>query len=272
MKKTITGRMDDWPLLRSEKLNTHGQERMFSDVNRKLAPGDGMYDNNDSYYLEVGASALQFVHLSLSAADRKASEIKVVLDYACGFGRVLRWLCAAFPEAQIVAADADPKAVSAVSQLFDVTSFTLDRTLTEEIGNNFDLIWVGSLATHLPQEGLEALVLRLGALLSIKGVLVLTTHGSYVADRIARAEKTYGLDSAGISTLISGYECEGYGFASYPQQKSYGIAVCKTSRLLQMLESAKLYPILYRERAWVRHQDCVAAVRAPSPGPPLDRG
>jgi SAM-dependent methyltransferase len=253
----------DWPLLNSEKVNTHGQERIFPDVNRTIAPGDGMYDGNDSYYLEVGASALQFVHRSLTAAGRAASEIRAVLDYACGFGRVVRWFCAAFPQAQIVAADADPQAVVAVKQLFDVTSFTLDRTLTEDIGSNFDLIWVGSLATHLPEADLKDLLLRLASLLSVDGVLILTSHGCYVADRIARAEKTYGLDSAGFRTLINGYEREGYGFGAYPQQKSYGIAVCKASRLVQLLDSAKLHPILYQERGWVRHQDCVAAVKAP---------
>ena len=57
------------------------------------------------------------------------------------------------------------------------------------------MIWVGSLAKHLPEDGVKALVLRLDSLISINGVLVLTTLGSYVADRIARAEKPYGLDS-----------------------------------------------------------------------------
>ncbi len=86
MKKTDTGDMDDWHILRSEQVNTHAQDRVFPAVNRKLAPGDGMYDGNDTFYLEVGASALQFVRLSLAAVDRKAKEINAVLDYACGFG------------------------------------------------------------------------------------------------------------------------------------------------------------------------------------------
>jgi hypothetical protein len=37
---------------------------------------------------------------------------------------------------KIVAADANPKAAAVVSQLFDVTSLTLDRMLTEEIPSN----------------------------------------------------------------------------------------------------------------------------------------
>ncbi len=178
--------------------------------------------------------------------------------------RVLRWLCAAFPQAQIVAADANAKAVAAVRQLFDVTSFTLDLSLKENIGSNFDLIWVGSLATHLPEDSLVALLGRLNSLLSSNGLLVVTMHGSYVADRIARAEKTYGLDPDGRMSLISAYQNNGYGFSAYPKQQSYGIAVCTASKLMSLLESARIHPILYQERGWARHQDCVAGVKTKS--------
>ena len=248
-------------LLSPEKVKLHGQERIFATVNRTLAPGDGMYKGNDAYYLEAGASALRLVHHALAAGRRNVGQVRHVLDYACGFGRVLRWLQAGFPLARIVAADANPKAVNAVKEVFDVDAFVLDLSLREEIGGEFDLIWVGSLATHLPENQLRAVIVRLGSLLSPRGLVVATTHGPYVANRIASGEKAYGLDPKGIAGLLSAYEHSGYGFSAYPKQQSYGIAVCTASKLMSLIETANLCAVLYQERGWMSHQDCVAIAK-----------
>ncbi len=242
----------------------HGQEQFLDTINRTVAPGDGMYGGNDAYYLEVGADSLCLVRQALAVAGRNPSQIKRVLDYACGFGRVLRWLQAGFPQARIVAVDADPKAVRAVQEIFDVDGFVLDLSLQEEIGDEFDLIWVGSLATHLPEEQLTATIARLASLLSARGLLVATTHGPYLAKRLARGEKTYGLDKEGIGNLTRGYESTGYGFSAYPKQESYGIAIYTASKRMALIEGANLEPVFYQERGWVHHQGCVAMIKKSS--------
>jgi SAM-dependent methyltransferase len=228
----------DQAMLRSEHVRLHGQDGVFPLVNKMLATGDGMYDGGDAYYLEVGANALKLIHQALSAAGRSVSDITRVLDYACGFGRVLRWLRAGFPLAHIVAADADARAIKAVQEIFNVDSVALDRSLTEKLGGDFDLIWMGSLATHLPETQLKPLIARLSSLLSARGVLVFTTHGPCVARRIATGEKLYNLDPEGAALIVA-------------------------ARLLSLVEEAGLQPIFYQERGWVKHQDCIAATRAP---------
>lgn len=250
---------NDWHLLQTANAKLRGEEQILAGVDRRVAPDDGMYNGNDAYYLEVGANALQLIHLALATGGRPAVQIKRVLDYASGFGRVLRWLRAGFPSAQIVAADADKKAVGAIKKIFDVDAFVLDRSLQEDIGRDFDLIWMGSLATHLPQEQLEALFGRLSSLLSARGIVVATTHGPYVANRIATGEKNYGLDAPGMSKILREYAATGFGFSPYPKVESYGISVCTASKVMSIIENAELRPIFYRERAWVRHQDCIAA-------------
>jgi SAM-dependent methyltransferase len=250
-------------ILQPEDAKLHGQERYLEAINRTVAPGDGMYKGDDAYYLGVGANALRLVRQALAAAGRDAGQIKRLLDYACGFGRVLRWLQAGFPQARLVAADTDSKAVFAVQEIFAVDAFVLDLNLQEEIGREFDLIWIGSLATHLPEDQLRTIIARLGSLLSAKGLMVATAHGPYVANRIARGEKTYGLDPAGVARLVTEYRRDGYGFSAYPSQRSYGVSVCTASKLMSLLEGVGLQPIFYRERGWVRHQDCVAMLRAP---------
>jgi len=250
------------PMLHSEHVRLHGQDLVFPLVNKTVAVGDGMYGGRDAYYLEVGANALELIHSALSAAERTAKDITRILDYACGFGRVLRWLRAGFPQAHIVAADADPNAIRAVREIFNVDTIVLDRSLTENLGGEFDLIWMGSLATHLPEAQLKPLLARLRSLLSTRGILVFTTHGPFVVKRIATGEKLYGLDPQGLALILADYQRTGYGFSPYPKQASYGISVCTAAKLLSLVEDSGLQPILYHERGWVKHQDCVAAIRA----------
>ena len=129
--------------LQSATLRLHGQERVFGTVNRTLATDDGMYAGNDAYYLEVGANALHLILHALAVSDRDLDKVQRILDYACGFGRVLRWLQAGFPRARITAVDADQKATSAVKEIFEVDTHTLNLSLQEDFGVEFDLIWVG---------------------------------------------------------------------------------------------------------------------------------
>jgi SAM-dependent methyltransferase len=250
-----------WHLLQPANAKLHGEEGVLAGVERRVVPRDGMYKGDDNQYLEVGANALHLIRLAFEADNRSIAQIERVLDYACGFGRVLRWLRAAFPSARIVAADTDARAVDAVRQLFDLDAVKLDRSLQENIGQDFDLIWMGSLATHLPQAQLKAVFARLASLLSRGGILVATTHGPYVAERIATGERLYGLDTQGVAELLNEYKRSGYGFSPYPKRKDYGITVCTASKLIAMIEDAALRPIFYQERAWARHQDCIAAAR-----------
>ena len=248
-------------MLRSDHVRLHGQDAVFQHVNKTVAAGDGMYDGKDAYYLEAGANALWLIRHALSAAERQISDITRILDYACGFGRVLRWLRAGFPLARTVAADADPNAVRAVRELFDVDSIVLDKSLTEKLGENFDLIWIGSLATHLPEIQLKALISRLSLLLAPRGVLVFTTHGPCVARRIATGEKLYGLDPQGVTIMLAEYQSFGYGFSPYPKKTSYGISICTGAKLFSLVQEGGLQPIFYQARGWVKHQDCIAATR-----------
>jgi SAM-dependent methyltransferase len=251
----------NWHLLQPIEPQLYGEEKIFERVERRVAPGDGMYKGNDNQYLEVGANALHLIRLAFEADNRSAAQIERILDYACGFGRVLRWLRAAFPSARIVAADTDARAVAAVQQLFDLDAVRLDRSLQENISQDFDLIWMGSLATHLPQDQLKALFARLTSLLAWGGILVATTHGPYVVQRIATGERLYNLDQQGVAELLNEYKRSGYGFSPYPKQKHYGITVCTASKLMAIIEDAALRPIFYQERAWARHQDCIAAAK-----------
>lgn len=68
----------------------YDQASVFDRVDRRIVPGDTMWDHNDSHYFSVGASALSIVMRALTVAGRAPGTIGAVLDYACGHGRVAR--------------------------------------------------------------------------------------------------------------------------------------------------------------------------------------
>ncbi len=76
-----------------------------------VAPNDTMLVNTSlreaQHYFSVGRGALFLVQQALLAADNEAPGR--ILDFPCGHGRVLRWLRAKWPDAEISAADIDGK-------------------------------------------------------------------------------------------------------------------------------------------------------------------
>jgi len=244
----------------AHNVNLYGQDAIYPDVIRIIPAGDSMYDGSTEYYFQCGASALSAIRSVLNAAGTPPSRIKSVLDYASGYGRVLRWLKAGFPAADILAMDTDVKALAAVSEILDVDTKIADVHLLERIERKFDLIWCGSLITHLPIEFSRRALGYFSEHLASGGVCVFTVHGPYVAERIRRREKLYGLSQDGINKLLSGYDAEGYGFGPYPDSENYGISVTTEQHILEILEAAGMKPVFFESRGWVGHQDVAGAV------------
>src|SRR5262245_54325854 len=78
------------------------QEKALLDrVSLKIHGNDGMYvPFHAQHYLSVGLSAIRCIEdvLHRSQGDRG---IRCILDFPCGYGRILRFLRARFPDAEI---------------------------------------------------------------------------------------------------------------------------------------------------------------------------
>ena len=101
-------------------------------------------------YLTAGLSASRSIQASLDAAGKVISGGSV-LDFPCGYGRVLRFLKEMFPDSTIVASDIESEAVEFCQRAFAVQGYlsTSARSLkTLSLPWKFDLIWCGSLITH----------------------------------------------------------------------------------------------------------------------------
>ena len=108
-------------------------------------------------------------------------EAIAVLEFACGYGRILRHLVARFSPDRVTASDIDPDALSFVAAEFGVA--TLQSVADPDAidwPQRFDLIVVPSLFSHLPDRSFARWIGALYGLLAPRGVLAFSVHGDHV--------------------------------------------------------------------------------------------
>ena len=132
----------------------------------------------------------------------------------------------AFPRAHFTACDLNRAGVDFCVENFGATGDYSDPE-PGKIGlkGPYDLIWSGSLLTHL-DEGPYVEFLRLFArLLEPGGVFVATTHGRRIAGRMRAGTHTYKLAPEALPGVVAHTTRRGFGYADYPETGGYGISV-----------------------------------------------
>ena len=239
-------------------------QRMLG-VSEEICPGDTMFGDNIDHYVHVGRSALRCVMLVMLAAGK--DEFSNILDLPCGYGRVTRALRAAFPAAALTACDTERDGVD-----FCVRAFGVQGVYGEAMPNPtalrgpFDLIWCGSLLTHLDAPRWVEFLRVFDALLSDDGVLVFTTHGRRVADWMRTGHSTYGLAPDALAEVLRGCDRDGFGYRDYSHSTEYGISVATPAWAYRQLEQVPALRLLtYSEAAWDNHQDAIGCARTALP-------
>ena len=228
-------------------------------VNRKISPNDEMFIGNEIHYFDVGESALHVIETALFAARRQKSTIKKILDLPCGHGRVMRFLQKAFPEAQLTACDLNQNGVE-----FCATTFgALPVVSCEDVDaiplqGEFDLIWCGSLLTHLSEEKCAAFLRLFQRLLGHCGILVFTTHGKHYERELASGKNPHGINDQQIAELLSGYRQRGFSYVDYSAESAYGFSLVHPSFVAAHLVDHPGWRLLgYQETGWDKRQDVI---------------
>jgi SAM-dependent methyltransferase len=146
------------------------------------------------------------------------------------------------------------------------SSLNLDEVSLQQ---SFDLIWCGSLVTHLNERGILSLLRLFHRQLRTGGLLIFTTHGDFVPGRILRREFDYGLTLEQINRIGASYPETGYGYEDYPGEKEYGASVTDYGVSLtspdwirrRVAEVGGLREVYFKERGWDDHQDVFGFVR-----------
>ena len=232
-------------------------------VSREIAPDDEMFYGNTDHYFDVGESALHCINTALFAARRETSSIQSILDLPCGHGRVMRFLRKAFPEAQLTACDLHRDGIEFCAKAFGAVP-VLSKVEVESIPltGNFDLIWCGSLLTHLPQERCAAFLRLFQRLLPPGGILVFTMQGRHSESELANGKHQYGLNPTQIADLLRDYRQKGFGYVDYASGSGYGISLALPSFVLENFVQRPEWQLLgYHENGWDKRQDVISVRR-----------
>ena len=234
---------------------------LLARVESRISYEDGMYKGDGAHYFRVGLDAIRCIEEALAAAHITA--VKSILDFPCGYGRVLRFLVRRFPAARVTACELMPDAVRFCAQTFNAvpaqSAYELD---TLSLGATYDLIWCGSLVTHLDARRTQALLRFFARHLASGGLLLFTTHGDFVAGRVLDMADFYGLHRPDIPALIASYRQTGHGYLDYPEQPGYGVSLTAPAWVRAEAQAVgTLREVYFRARGWDEHQDVYGFVR-----------
>jgi SAM-dependent methyltransferase len=230
----------------------------LDEVDKEISVNDAMYDE---WYWDVGGSAVQVILAAIMSSY--VHKVEHVLDLPCGHGRVLRHLVRMFPQARMYACDLDEDGVTYCADRFGAVPVLSEPDLTRvDFGVTFDLIWVGSLFTHVSEEQCVAWLKHLAGFLSPFGIIVATMHGRWSETVNAKAPYI-GPDR--WNEIMAGYRQRGYGYADYVQDEAsqhtpsnYGVSIARPRAMMRLLEQVEGVRIFsYNERAWADHQDVI---------------
>lgn len=231
----------------------------FSNIKvcKEIDPQDEMFAGNEFHYFSVGQSALKNILIALLSVK---IQLNSILDLPCGHGRVLRYIAAKFPESKITACDLNHQGVDFCVKTFAAKGIYSSKNIqTLNLGDTYDLIWCGSLLTHIDQKTFNEWLHFFSRHLKEKGVVLFTAHGRLSFQKMNSGDYQYNLDTVGINSCLKGYQEVGYGYANYPNSSDYGISLSSPSWVVKRIESfAEFHLISFAERAWDNHQDVVA--------------
>ena len=224
-------------------------------------------------YVQAGRSGMDAVRRGLEACGRSPAELGAVLDLGCGFGRVLRYMCREVEPERITACDLDRRAVAFCAAELGVKPLVSEPDLRRVAFETYDLVWSGSLLTHLPESASDAFLSLLPRILRPGGVAVVSFHGEHSLGALGNL---YGGDHADEAEEIRrevetcGFSYRAYGEASvgYERTSDYGMAWHRWDYLQRRcveLCADSLEAVTHFPRGWDDHHDVAVLRRSETP-------
>jgi SAM-dependent methyltransferase len=236
-------------------------------VDETISPEDWIHARAPERYYSTGRTTIRRVRLA-QLQTRKA-EVRRILDFGSGYGRILRQLKAAYPDAHLAACDIQRDAVDFCAETFGAERvYAADDPGETRLDGEFDLIWVGSLFTHLAAPRWDSLLDLLERSLERDGLLLFTTQGRFIRDQIA--ERTWqdaygrpiwvnwGVSEEQLDQVVADYDRDGFGYLEWSAlDRQYGTSIATPAWVLGRLQRRPGFEILsYWERGW-KPQDLV---------------
>ena len=156
-------------------------------MSTRIHPRDQMLRHSLRHFHEVNRSVSQYFNVALQQHNAAQQAFRLVLgaprathrllDFACGYGRLLRFLTLSVEPIQIWASEIQSDAVDFAAAEFGVHGVLSAMDPQHfDLGIQFDFIWVASLFSHLPRELFHGWLARLVSLTTPDGIVCFSVH------------------------------------------------------------------------------------------------
>lgn len=246
---------------------------------------DEMFQDAGHYY-GAAVDAINIIVRELAAAKIPIDKVNRIMDCPSGYGRVARMLRAVFPKSEIVATDILEEGIKFCAEAFGcVPVLAKVNPFESEVTGAFDLIWSGSLVTHLNAKQTERYIDFWLQHLAPSGIVVFSTLGRYNYERFKDGTYLHYLPPSEAKKLVEGYEVSGLGYGAHTREYNekdvpitklvldeleytdWGVTAIKPQWLYSFIDQDKYkgkYRILsHHETYWDENHDIVTIQRIP---------
>ena len=146
--------------------------------------------------LEEAFGTYRLIRHLAASSGRPVTRQTRILDFGCGWGRMIRFFMRDVPRDHLQGVDVMPVAVDLAQKTNPWGTFTLIPTLPPSglPAGQFDLIYLYSIFSHLSEDAHDRWLTELHRLLSPRGLLFATTWDRHFIERCERAR---GGDTSG---------------------------------------------------------------------------
>lgn len=221
-------------------------------LDRTISPRDTMIvPGREEQYFEIGHRALEIVEFAANLCHKP--HFPEILDFGCSYARVLRWLRPRHHYATITACDLDAEAIAFCARHWGARPL-MSHTDPDQLvfDRAFDLIWCGSVFTHLDQTAWERTFDRLVDATAECGVIIMTLQGRYFASALAR-KQPYIADDVDQTALLADFQRDGFAYQPYfdRHNRDYGISLSSPEWLMRKIQARPdLIIRSYIEESW----------------------
>ena len=227
-----------------------------------IHPKDNMHSvgRTEPYY-DVGRDALWNIVQSMLAAN--LTDARRFLDFPSGFGRVTRFIRAAFPDADIDVGDIWDEAVESCAATYRARKIEVQGDLRTIVSGQYDVIFCGSLLTHFNEAKSNELLDFFASRLTVGGVMIVTCSGrKNLAHEATSFNKAVFETRENLERLTKTYRDGAFAYVDYPGQSGYGRSFTPVSWFHSWVVDKPDFAIVrFAERGWDDNQDVITFKR-----------